>query len=101
VLDTLLEINVAYRRAQAAEQALRMMQTTLQSDRAAYDMAKRLREAGNITKLELKGRNAVLQQTKQALSQAELQLAERREALNRLMGLTTGELNWTMASPEG
>lgn len=98
VLDTLLDVKLAYRRTQAAEQSLRMMETTLASDQAACDMAKRMRKAGNISKLELKGRRAVLQQTKLAFSQAKLERAERREALNRLLGLTGERIDWQTAS---
>lgn len=98
VLDALLDVKLAYRRSQAAEQALRMMKTTLASDQAAYDMARRMRKAGNISKLELKGRRAVLQQTKLALSQANLEVAERREALNRIMGVTGKRTEWRISA---
>lgn len=99
VLDVLLEIKTAYRRAQAAEQTLQMMQETLASDRAACRMAQRLRDAGNISKLSLRGREAVFEQTKTAVSTAELQVAERREALNVLLGLTGIQSGWRIATP--
>ena len=97
VLDVLLDVKVAYRRVQTAQQLLGMLRTVRKSDLAAYEMANRLRDAGNIPKLELRGRKAVLEQTKLAVRDAELNLAERREALTVLLGLQQPESDWRLA----
>ena len=98
VLDILLDVKVAYRDAQASAQVLRTVRTTRKSEEAAYGMAQELRNAGNISKLQLKGRRAVLEQARLAESSAELQLAERREALNILLGLLGEQAAWQIAT---
>ncbi len=99
VMDIVLNVKIAYRRAQAAKQTLEMLKKTLQSDQAAYEMAERLRDAGNISKLELKGHKAVLEQTKMDVSNAGLKFAEKRERLNLLLGLNHERSQWTISDP--
>lgn len=94
VLDLILDVKVAFRRVQAAQQTLGMLEKTLKSDQAAHEMARRLREAGNITKLEMQGHKAVLEQTKMAIFNAELKRNESRERLNVLLGVTHDRIHW-------
>jgi cobalt-zinc-cadmium efflux system outer membrane protein len=97
VLDVLLNVKVAYRRAQAALQHLSMLEQTLASDEAAYAMAHRLRDAGNISKLALRGRKAVLEQTRLVVTNARLRVAETREALTLALGLDGERTAWSVA----
>jgi len=70
-----------------------------QATAASYDLAKRLREAGNNRPLDLANERALHEEARSALAAAELDAARAREELNVLMGLWGPRTAvWTVAS---
>ncbi|MGM0428030.1 MAG: TolC family protein [Thermodesulfobacteriota bacterium] len=98
VLGHIFDIQQAYVRMQALQQAYRLRERVLLSSEAAFEMAQRMRKAGNITRLELLSRRSLLDEDRLALSSASLTLFSAREDLNRLMGLWKEEVDWQMAT---
>lgn len=78
----------------AARQETELMSTAVESARAALTAAEALREAGNITRLELNREAAFLNEVKLELASAEAREAETREALNVLMGVSGAQTDW-------
>lgn len=91
------DTRVACYRLLAARQRLAMREAVLQAADAARDMARRLREAGNIKELDKLNREALYEQAALGVSAAELSVAEAREQLNILMGLSGTDTSWQMA----
>lgn len=87
VLDLAAEVREAYYRLVAAKQTLEMRQTVVKATDAAYELARRLHEAGNIPDLALHQEQAQLESSKLALAAAEYDVIAQRESLNALMGL--------------
>lgn len=78
---------IAFVRALAAEQEVELMQQVVVATEAGFVAAQRLREAGNIRRLDLLQEQALYEQSRLDLEAAELRAAERRERLARAMGL--------------
>lgn len=97
VIDLASSVQVAVFRLQTASQALELRRTVVQAANAAFDLSRRLREAGNITKLDLLEQRGFYEQSKLELGMAETETAELREGLNTLMGLWGEQTQWTMA----
>ncbi len=97
VLDLAAEAEIAMVRLQAARRALAMRRKVLDAADAAYDAARRLHEAGNITDLALAGHRALYEQAKLAVASAETAAVEARERINALMGLWGRRADWTPA----
>ena len=87
VIELAAEVRDAYFDLQAARQLLEMRQTVLEASEAAYEVAKRLHAAGNITDLSLNLERAAFEQAKLDLAAAEYEVIARRERLTALMGL--------------
>jgi outer membrane protein TolC len=92
------DTRVAYYRLLAAEQRLAMRDSVLQAADAARDMADRLHEAGNIKLLDKLNRDALYEQAALGASAARLAVAEAREELNVLMGLSGDIPAWQTAA---
>ena len=90
-------VRTAYYDYQAAEQLLELDETVLEAAAASYDVAQRLREAGNITALELVNEQAFYEESRGQVALAEAVAFSRREELNVLMGLSGMETNWQLA----
>lgn len=97
VVDLAGDVRAGYYNLQAAVQLLEMRRQVADATEATYDVAKRLRAAGNITELELFNERAVFEQAKLDLRSSELQVFRARERLNVLMGLWGNQTNWTVA----
>ena len=87
VLDMAGQTRAAFYRAQAQEQTIEFLRQVMDATGAAYEAAKRLHDAGNITDLALANERALYEDARLALAGAELELATGRERLNVLMGL--------------
>ena len=98
VLDLSGQVRAAFYTLQASEQTLEMRRQVLSATEAAYDLAKRLRAAGNITELDLSNERALFEQSKLDVRSAELDALRRRERLNVLMGLWGEDTKWRVAS---
>jgi cobalt-zinc-cadmium efflux system outer membrane protein len=94
ILETAFETRTAFYTYLAVEEQVAMRKTVLNAAEASYNMAARLREAGNIKKLDLMNRRALYEQAKLDLSAAEFSRSEAREQLNVLMGLWGGATGW-------
>jgi outer membrane protein, heavy metal efflux system len=97
VLDLAYETRTAFYRAQAASQRVEMFEQILLATELSHEFARRLREAGNITELELARQRDLWEAAKVKLRRAEAALVKRREVLNRLMGLFGEAVHWRMA----
>jgi cobalt-zinc-cadmium efflux system outer membrane protein len=96
VMDLAGQTRTAFYRVQAEKQMLEMFRQVVLATQAGYEFASELYEAGNIPELDLLLQRTLYEQSKLALTTAEVTLAESREQLNRLMGLWGEETSWTV-----
>lgn len=97
VLDVAGETRSAYYELQGAQQGLEMRRQVLVATEASFDIAQRLRRAGNITDLELFNERSLYEQSKVNVAAVEAQVLQRRERLNELMGLWGPQTEWRVA----
>ncbi|MCI0364478.1 MAG: TolC family protein [Phycisphaerales bacterium] len=98
VLDTAFATRLAFYDYQAAEQTREMRATVLEATSASYDLAKRLREAGNNRDLDVANERALYEQSKVNLAATEALAINLRERLNVLMGLWGAQTQWGTAT---
>lgn len=98
ILDLAGETQRAFYRLQTSVQLLEMRRIILQSTTASYDLAKRIRAAGNSTDLDLAHERSLHEQSKLELSAAETQVSDEREVLNMLMGTWGKDTGWAVSS---
>lgn len=96
VIDLAGQVRAAFYAAQASSQTLEMRGTVLAATGASYALARRLREAGNITELDLANERALYEQSKLDLRTAELEVLRNRERTNVLLGLWGEQTAWAM-----
>lgn len=94
VLDFAATVRAAFYRHQANAQMRELQQSIVRGLIAALDVAQRLREAGNITDLELVRQRALTEEARLQLASAEMAVSQSREALNTMMGLWGQETGW-------
>ena len=94
VLDFTGRVRSAFYSYEANEQMLELRQTIVQALAASFEIARRLHNAGNITDLDFARERALLESGKLALRSAEVQVRQRREELNILMGLWGAQTDW-------
>lgn len=99
VLDVAWRTQTAFYRHQANEQMLEMRRQVAASTTASFDLAQRMREAGNLRALDLASEQTLAEEAKLDLRLAEVAVRTSRETLNTLLGLW-GEKSqaWTLAS---
>lgn len=95
-LATAAEVRKAFSQVQAHQQLVELRRMALQAAEAAAEFSVRLREAGNITELDLASEQAAAEEARLELAEEELALVEAREQLNRLMGLWGPRTQWTL-----
>jgi outer membrane protein, heavy metal efflux system len=78
----------------AVQQILTMKRTMMEAAEVSYEAARRLHDAGNINNLALFNEQALHEQTKLAVSRAELSVVDAREELNALMGVFGQDTRW-------
>lgn len=99
VLDLAWRTQTAFYRHQANEQMLEMRRQVTASTAASFELAQRMREAGNIRELDLALERALAEQAKLDLRLTEVAVRESREQLNEFMGLWGEEAGtWELAS---
>ena len=99
VMDLAGEVRSAVYTLQASEQTLEMRRQVVSATEASYDLARRLRAAGNISELDLANERALYEQSRLQLRAAEAAVLRDREHLNRLMGLWgPASAAWTVAA---
>jgi cobalt-zinc-cadmium efflux system outer membrane protein len=97
VLDTAARTKIAFYTLQAAAQSLALQRDILLAAEARYDVATRLRKAGNITDLALATHRLAWEEAKLAVAAAESTMLQDRERMNVLMGLWGARTTWTYA----
>ncbi len=93
-LEAVRETRVAFYEVQAAEQMQRFWDRTAAAARAAADLALRQHEAGNVSDLEVEGRQALYEGAKIELSKSQMEALAARERLNRAMGAWGEGTGW-------
>jgi cobalt-zinc-cadmium efflux system outer membrane protein len=91
------EVKEAFFEAQAAEQALELRRSVAEAAGLGADVARRQHEAGNITDVGHAEHQALHEEAKLVLAEAEVHALESRERLTSLMGLWGEETRWTIA----
>lgn len=87
VLSLSSEVRAQFYAVQSDEQLLEMMRQVVESTGAALDVSRRLREAGNVSELDLAQQEALHSRAKLDLAAAELRTIKERERFNILLGL--------------
>jgi cobalt-zinc-cadmium efflux system outer membrane protein len=82
---------------QAAVQRQQLAQRTLDALAAGRDAAQALLDAGNISPLDAASQIAAYERTRASVATLELEAAERREDLQRTLGLHGDETSWQIA----
>lgn len=94
VIDVLFRARAEYIRLQAHERLLELRKDTLIAAEATFDAASRLREAGNITELELARHQTVFEQAKLLDLDTEAELLELRQRLATSLGIPPSNTAW-------
>lgn len=98
-LAVVIEAREAYTAVQAAEKLLRYEAQRVATLEVAAGLARQQREAGNVPELDAVTQEAAWQEARGELAREELGLVERREQLNRLLGLWGENTEWKLAEP--
>lgn len=106
VWDNATATKAAYYRLVGALQMLDLRRTVVQATTLSADLAKRRHDAGNLTDLELAREQALDDEARLQLAEAETEVAGEREDLNVHMGLWGDATNWAVPDrladlPEG
>ena len=99
ILGLIGDVRNAFFRVQADRQLLGRLRSQLELNEVALDLAKRQKEAGNITDLQFATHQGIYAQSRLAIAQTESDLRRNREALNRLLGLWGEMTAWEVAEP--
>ena len=91
-------VKTAFYRLQGALQTLELRRAVAQSTTAAAEVARRQHHAGNITDLERAAEEALDDDARLSVAEAEEDVADDREELNALLGLWGPDTTWTIAS---
>lgn len=95
-MDLAAEVESAWYEAVGADQLAQMREAAAKAQRASADLAQRFFDAGNISARELAMEKAAASQAVLASISARAQAVEARSELNRLMGLSAAQSQWTL-----
>lgn len=87
-------VRSAFYTLQAAEQRLAIAQRALDAFAASRDAAAALLEAGSISALDASSQIAAFERARVMVAQLELEVADQREAMQRLLGLHGRDTTW-------
>ena len=93
-LDFAAKVRSGYYALQGAEQVVGVLHAIAEADEVSFTLAQKLYEAGNISDLELATRQDLYELARVELARSEVDVVERREALNVLMGLWGRDTQW-------
>lgn len=96
ILKVVAEVKTAFYTAQARNQLLGRLRVLSQTNETAAEFTKRLHDAGNVSDLDLANQQSAYEQSHLEIAQTELDLRRDRERVNRLLGFSGNEINWTM-----
>src|SRR6516162_1628277 len=91
------ETKSAIYQLQAAEEIFGRLKVEQTTQATSLDFIQKLHEAGNITDLQLLQQQGEYGQARLEIAQAEAEIRELREKLNRLMGLWGEDINWKVS----
>lgn len=94
VLDLAAEVRSGFYRLQSTQQSVEMRSAVVAATEASFELARRLREAGNIRELDVSMEQALHEQAKLDLAAAEAAVESQRENLNELMGVWGPAAAW-------
>ncbi len=94
VIDIAFEARAAYYRFVASKQIVELRKTVLQAAKASEEAAGQIHEAGNSTDLDLAGEQALYEEARLSVADAEANLATDRERLSVAMGFWRADTNW-------
>jgi len=94
ILELSARVQTNFYRLQADEQLLEMRRTVLEATQASYELAQRMRTAGNLNDFAVAREQAACEQARLDLSSVERAVIEDREQLNSLMGLWGPDVTW-------
>ncbi|WP_437656785.1 TolC family protein [Sorangium sp. So ce1182] len=94
VVELGYSVRAAFHAAQAAQQRLAIANRALDAFAAARDASRALFEAGNVPELDVATQEAGYEAARLTVAAIELELLERREQLQRLLGLSGAETAW-------
>lgn len=98
LLEVVFDTKEAFYELQAEQQLLLRLQTAAEVNNISSEIAKRLRDAGNITALELLQEQTNSQAATIDIARSRGGISIAREKVNRLLGLTTAEgKSWRFA----
>ncbi|HWB20187.1 MAG TPA: TolC family protein, partial [Phycisphaerales bacterium] len=97
VLDAAYATRMTFYEYESAEQLHEMRTTVTQVTEASYELAKRIREAGNNRELDVLNEQAMHEQAKLDLADTETHAMMLRERMNALMGLWGSQTEWKTA----
>jgi cobalt-zinc-cadmium efflux system outer membrane protein len=95
-MDLAFDTRIAFVSMQAEEQQLEMRRQVLASTEASLTSAQELREAGNVTSLDVDNQQTLLDRARLNVA-VEAAVVVSRERLNRLMGLWGDDVEWQAA----
>ncbi|PTL77203.1 TolC family protein [Vitiosangium sp. GDMCC 1.1324] len=93
-LALVAEVREAYTATQAAEKLLQYQAQITAAAEVSAELAQKQYDAGNIAELDLGIAQSAWQEARLALAREELELVERRERMNRLLGLWGENTEW-------
>ena len=97
VLDLASETRIVFYRLQGMQQLAAMMKLASDASTASYEIAKRFDEAGNISELKLAQERSAAADMSAEFITIDMGLQHARDKLNKLLGLSATEVNWTLA----
>ena len=97
VLQLAADTQMAFYQLQAQMEVAKRLGTIVEVNDAQVDVAQRQYDAGNINDEELHNQQATANQSHLALMRAKAEVKADRERLNRLLGLSAGELGWRIS----
>lgn len=95
-LATIRDVRVAHAHAHATLAEQDLHRTLVQMAEVADELAQRQHDAGNLTVLQREQAAAALDEARLELSAHQVEVAEAREELNRLLGLWGKQITWTL-----
>jgi cobalt-zinc-cadmium efflux system outer membrane protein len=94
VVSLAYDVRATYFTYQGALQVASMRRAVLEAAEVSVDLALRLREAGNISELDLVNEQSLYDELQIELARSEAEALEARERLTRLMGLWGPDAAW-------
>jgi len=97
-LDLGAQVKIAVSTLEARHMFRARLESILDANQAASDLAQRQFDAGNISRLDLAQTQAPAQEARLQLMRADAQIQSERETLTRLLGLGADQAQWKLAA---